>query len=142
MRAFRRKGIGTGAAGLLLAAGLLALTACSSGETVVSTSAGASARPAPPPAPPPPADLTSFQGSVVSVDPGAGEVVVDVHVVWAPVVRPATGHRRVRVDSATAWDPPGGKLTLLPQGLEVQVKAVPVADDLWRALQIQLVDVQ
>lgn len=134
------KGIGTGAAGLLLAAGLLALTACSPASTVVTTSAGASARPAPPP--PPRDDASSFQGAVVSVDPAAGEVVVDVHVVWTPVVKPGTGSRRVLVDSGTAWDPPGGKLTLLPAGLEVQVKAVPVDDDGWRALQIQLVDVE
>lgn len=140
MRAFKGKGIGTGAAGLLLAAGLLALTACSPARTVVTTSAGASARPAPPP--PPPSDVTSFQGSVVSVDPAAGEVVVDVQVVWTPTVKAGTGNRRVQVDSATAWDPPGGDLKLLALGLDVQVKAVPVAPDLWRALQIQLVDVE
>lgn len=142
MRGFTGKGIGTGAAGVLLAAGLLALSACSPASTVVSTSAaGASARPAPP-APPPPEEVSFFQGSVASVDPTAGEVVVDLHMVWAPVVHAGTGIRRVLVDSRTTWDPPGGDLTLLPVGLEVQVKAVPVADDGWRALQIQLVDIE
>src|SRR5688572_27744164 len=55
------------------------------------------------PAPPPP--TTSFQGSVASVDADARILVVNVTIVWTPVIKGGAHERKVLVDHQTQWEP-------------------------------------
>ena len=94
-----------------------------------------------PPAPPPVAEpATVFQGSIASVDAGAGVLVVDVTIVWTPVITAGGHERRVVVGAGTRWD---GGLTVadLRAGDEVQVDAGDPVDGTWPALRVQLFDI-
>jgi len=84
---------------------------------------------------------TSFQGAVVSLDGEAGEMVVAVRIIWAPVLRTGAYERVVHVDGSTRWDPVLAGLSEVLIGDEVQVDALDVADGPWRALKVRLLDV-
>lgn len=125
---------------LLAAVGLLAilLVACSGpGNLEVSAAA--------PPKPPPvtTAELpgSTFQGPVASIDPATGELIVAVHIVWAPVLRAERHDRRVIVTSGTRWEPDPSGLAALHVGDEVQVEAVGGSDGTWLATKISLFDI-
>ena len=95
-----------------------------------------------PPAPPPTSEpATKFQGSVASVDAGAGALVVNVQIVWTPVLKADPHERRVVVGAATRWDR-GVSLTGLRAGDEVQVEAADPVDGSWPALRVQLFDIE
>jgi hypothetical protein len=123
---------------LLVASALLSATLLSCGRSapVEVTAIGL------PPAPPPPASepATRFQGSVVSVDAGAGVVVVNVSIVWTPVISAGGEERRVTVGPGTRWDH-GVTLAGLRAGEEVQVDAAHPVDGSWPALRVQLFDI-
>lgn len=89
----------------------------------------------------PASPLSSFQGTVASVDAAAREFVVAVQIVWAPVLKSDRHDRRVLVEDDTRWEPPPGGIALLHAGDEVQVQAEELADGRWRAHQVQLFDV-
>lgn len=94
-----------------------------------------------PPAPPPTSEpATRFQGSVASVDPGAGVLVVDVTIVWTPSITKGGGERRVVVGAGTRWDH-GLDLAGLRAGAEVQVDAADPVDGSWPALRVQVFDI-
>jgi hypothetical protein len=120
------------AAGALLAGTLLACARAAPVEVAVS-----GLPPAPPPASGP---ATRFQGSVVSVDAGAGVLVVDVSIVWTPVITAGGDERRVVVGAGTRWDQ-GLSLAGLRAGEEVQVDAADPVDGSWPALRVQLFDI-
>ena len=84
---------------------------------------------------------TSFQGAVTALDGEAGEMVVAVQIVWAPVLKAEVHERRVLVDGSTRWDPSVGGLAEVFIGDEVQVDALDIADGPWRALKVRLLDI-
>lgn len=121
----------------LLVAGLLSafLFSCGRAEPVEVAVSGL------PPAPPPVSEpATVFQGSVASVDAGAGVLVVDVTIVWTPVITAGGHERRVLVDAGTRWER-GLSLADLRAGDEVQVDAADEEDDGWPALRVRLFDI-
>lgn len=123
---------------LLVAAALLSATllACGRAAPVELTATGL------PPATPPPTSepATRFQGSVVSVDSGAGVLVVDVSIVWTPVLKAEQEQRRVVVTPGTRWDR-GLTLAGVRLGDEVQVDAADPVDGTWSALRVQVFDI-
>lgn len=121
------------AAGVLLSGTLLACGRAAPVEVAVS-----GLPPAPPPASEP---ATRFQGSVVAVDAGAGALVVDVSILWTPVITAGGDERRVTVGAGTRWDH-GLSLAGLRPGDEVQVDAGEPVDGSWPALRVQLFDVE
>jgi hypothetical protein len=125
---------------VLAAVGLCAaLLAGCSRATTVEVSASASVPPAPPPTAAGPAE--TFQGAVASIDTTNKELVVDVQIVWAPVLKAERGERRVALAPQTRWEPAGTTLALLRLGDEVQVEAVIGPDGIWEARQLQLFDI-
>lgn len=121
----------------LLVAGLLSafLFSCGRAEPVEVAISGL------PPAPPPVSEpATTFQGSVASVDAGAGVLVVDVTIVWTPVITAGGHERRVLVDAGTRWER-GLTLAALRAGDEVQVDAADPVDGSWPALRVRLFDI-
>ncbi len=130
---------GVGQAGYrrLLVAGLLSATlvACGRSAPVEIGMSGL------PPAAPP-VETTSFQGQVASVDAGAGIVVMDVRIVWTPVLTADRHERKVLVDASTVWDPAASSgLVGLKVGEEIQVEAVEAVEGVWPAVKIQVFDV-
>ena len=123
---------------LLVATALLSATllACSRAEEI---QVGASGLPPAVPAASEPA--TRFQGSVASIDVAAGRVVVDVQIVWTPVLKAERHERRVRIDAGTRWEPASVGLAGLRVGEEVQVEAAEAVDGIWPALRVQLFDI-
>lgn len=125
---------------LLAAAGLLAalLVGCSRATTIE-----VRASMAPPPAPPSTTagPSESFQGAVAAIDFEAGELVVDVQIVWAPVIKAERQERRVTVGPQTRWEPAPTSLALLRVGDEVQVEGVGAPDGTWEARTVQLFDI-
>lgn len=122
----------------LLVAGLLSafLFSCGRAEPVEVTASGL------PPAPPPASEpATTFQGSVASVDAGAGVLVVDVKIVWTPVLKAEQEQRRVVVTSGTRWDQ-GLTLAGVRAGDEVQVDAADPVGESWPALRVQVFDIE
>jgi hypothetical protein len=94
-----------------------------------------------PPAPPPASEpATKFQGSVASVDAGAGVLFVDVKIVWTPVLKAEQEQRRVVVTPGTRWDR-GLTLAAVRLGDEVQVDAADPVGDGWPALRVQVFDI-
>lgn len=133
-----------GASARLLVAGALLsgfLFACGAGPPVEVAVSGLPPAPAAPPEPPTSEPATSFQGSVASVDAGAGALVVDVQIVWTPQVKAGAHQRRVVVDRATHWDR-GLALAGLHPGDEVQVDAAEAVDGNWPALRVRLFDIE
>ena len=122
---------------LLLAGALAAfLVACGQSQPVEVAVSGL------PPAPPSTVEpATKFQGSVASVDAGAGALVVNVQIVWTPVLKAEPHERRVVVDAGTRWDR-GLSLSGLRPGDEVQVEAADPVDGSWPALRVQLFDIE
>ena len=125
---------------LLAAVGVLAalLVGCSP-ATTVEVSASASLPPAPPPTAAGPTE--SFQGAVAAIDLVAEELLVDVQILWAPVIKADRHERRVTVGPETRWEPSATSLVLLREGDEVQVEAVSAPDGTWEARQVQLFDI-
>ena len=122
---------------LLVATALLSATLLSCGRAEPVAVAVSGLPPAPPPASEP---ATVFQGSVASVDAGAGVLVVDVKSVWTPVLKAEQEQRRVIVGAGTRWD---GGLTVagVRAGDEVQVDAADPVDGTWPALRVRLFDI-
>lgn len=124
---------------LLAAVGLLAalLVSCSRVDTVEVSAA------APPKPPVTAADRpgSTFQGSVASIDLDAGELVVAVQIVWAPVLEADRHDRRVVVSPSTQWEPGPSGLASLHLGDEVQVEAVGGPDGAWLASKVSLFDI-
>ena len=121
----------------LIVAGLLSalLFSCGTAEPVEVAVSGL------PPAPPPASEpATTFQGSVASLDAGAGVLLVDVTIVWTPVITAGGHQRRVLVDAGTRWER-GLTLAGLRAGDEVQVDAADEVDDGWPALRVRLFDI-
>jgi hypothetical protein len=85
--------------------------------------------------------LSTFQGEVASVDEVAGEVVVDVQIVWVPLMKTEPHQRTVIVDSRTGWEPAPAGIGGLRVGDNVQVEAEDTGDSTWRAVKVQLFDV-
>ena len=95
-----------------------------------------------PPKAPPASDLTTkFQGSVTSVDAGAGALVMAVRIVWTPVLKAEPHERRVVVDPGTGWEPASVGLADVRVGEEIQVEAVETPAGSWQALRVQLFDI-
>lgn len=130
---------GVGQAGYrrLLVAGLLSATLVACGRAAP-VEIGVSGLP---PAAPP-VETTSFQGQVASVDAARGVVVVDVQIIWSPVLTADRHERKVLVDASTRWEPasPSG-LAGLRVGEEIQVEAVEAVEGVWPALRVQVFDV-
>lgn len=122
---------------LLVAGALLAATLLACGRPAPVEVAVSGLPPAPPPASEP---ATTFQGSVVSVDAGAGVLVVDVTIVWTPVLKAEREERRVLVGAGTRWER-GLTLAGLRAGDEVQVDAADAVDGSWPALRVRLFDI-
>jgi hypothetical protein len=122
---------------LLVASALLSATLLSCGRAAPVEVTATGLPPAPPPASEP---ATRFQGSVVSVDAGAGVVVVNVSIVWTPVIAAGGDERRVLVGAGTRLDH-GVTLAGLRAGEEVQVEAADPVDGSWPALRVQLFDI-
>ena len=124
---------------LVVAGGVLAFLLLSCGQSspveVVVSGGLPPAVPAPVPEP-----ATRFQGSVASVEAGAGALVVNVQIVWTPVLKAEAHQRRVVVDAGTRWDL-GMSLTAVRAGDEVQVDAADPVDGTWPALRVQLFDI-
>ena len=95
-----------------------------------------------PPVPAPPTPTTSFQGAVASVDARTGTMVVDVSIVWTPVIQRGAGERRVLVDAQTRWDPGPAALSDVVVGDEVQVEAVHAVEGVWPAVKVQRLDIE
>ena len=123
---------------LLVASALLSAALLSCGRTAPVEVTAAGLPPAPPPVSEP---ATRFQGSVVSVDAGAGVLVVDVSIVWTPVISAGGEERRVVVGAGTRWDQ-GVTLAALHAGEEVQIDAGDPVDGSWPALRVQLFDIE
>ncbi|HEX2048928.1 MAG TPA: DUF5666 domain-containing protein [Acidimicrobiales bacterium] len=83
----------------------------------------------------------TFQGALAAVDVSAEELVVDVQIVWAPVLKADRHQRTVTVGPHTSWEPGGTALAVLRVGDEVQVEAVSGPDGTWDARQVQLFDI-
>ena len=88
----------------------------------------------------PPAATSSFQGAVTAFDRAIGHLTVAVQIVWTPVIKADRHEREVVIDPGTRWDPSTGLLDVLV-GDEVQVEAVDAADGTWRAVTVQLLDI-
>ena len=116
-----------------------ALVAGCSRANTVEVSASASLPPAPPPTAAGPAE--TFEGAVAAIDTASEELVVDVQIVWAPVLKAERGARRVALGPQTRWEPAGTALAVLRVGDEVQVDAVIGPDGIWEARQLQLFDI-
>jgi hypothetical protein len=112
------------------------LLACGASQPVEVAVSGLPPAPAAPPTQP----ATTFQGSVASVDAGAGALVVNVSIVWTPALKAGGGERRVVVDGATRWDR-GLTVADLRPGDEVQIDAGEPVDGSWPALRVQLFDI-
>lgn len=123
---------------LIIAGGLLSAFLLSCGQSRPVEVAVSGLPPAPPPASEP---ATRFQGSVASVDAGAGVMVLDVKIVWTPVLKAEHEQRRVVVSSGTQWD---GGLTVagVRAGDEIQVDAADPVDGSWPALRVQVFDIE
>lgn len=89
----------------------------------------------------PPLPLPAFQGAVSAIEPQAGELVVAVQIVWAPVLKVDRHDRRVVVTPETRWEPGPGGIEVVHVGDEVQVRAEELGDGRWRAHQVQLLDI-
>lgn len=98
------------------------------------------APPAPPASSPPVAPKSSFQGPVTAFDRAAGQLTVAVHIVWTPVLKADRHDREVVVGPSTVWDPSTASADVLI-GDEVQVEAEDAADGRWRAVRVQLLDI-
>jgi len=90
---------------------------------------------------PEPAAASSFQGAVAAVDPGVGALVVDVQIVWTPVLEARRHERRVTAGPQTRWDPGVEGLGRLVVGDEVQVDASEGVDGIWQAVRVRLLDI-
>jgi hypothetical protein len=125
---------------VLAAVGLCAalLVGCSRASTV-EVSASASVPPGPPPTAAGPTE--TFQGSVAAIDVPGEALVMDVQIVWAPVLRAERGERRLALGPQTTWEPAGTALAVLRVGDEIQVEAAIGPDGTWEARQVQLFDV-
>lgn len=123
---------------LAVAAGLLSALLLSCGQSPPVEVAVGGLPPAPPPMSEP---ATTFQGSVASVDAGAGVLVVDVTIVWTPVLKAEQEQRRVVVTPGTRWDR-GLTLAGVRLGDDVQVDAAEPVDDGWPALRVQVFDIE
>ena len=119
----------------LLLAGLLSalLASCGQNEPVQMAVSGL-----PPAVPAGPAPATSFQGEVASFDAGTGVMVVDVGIVWTPVMNADRHQRKVLVDAHTRWDPSPAELRA---GDAVQVEALDEVEGIWPAVKLQLLDI-
>ena len=125
---------------MLVAVGLSAVLLAGCGRaSTVEVSASGSLPPAPPSTAGGPTE--SFQGAVASIDPVTNELVVNVQIVWAPVIKADRHERRVAVGPQTRWQPAATGLDLLRVGDEVQVEAVSRPDGTWEARQVQLFDI-
>ncbi len=125
----------------LVVAGLLAaLLAACSGASQLELSAGGGNPPAKA-SEPEGAAASSFQGAVAAVDPGVGTLVVDVQIVWTPVLEARRHERRVTAGPQTRWDPGVQGLGRLVVGDEVQVDASEGVDGIWRAVRVRLLDI-
>ncbi|HET7719448.1 MAG TPA: hypothetical protein VFK43_05730 [Acidimicrobiales bacterium] len=122
---------------LLVAGALLSATLLACGRPAPVEVAVSGLPPAPPPASEP---ATVFQGSVASVDAGAGLLVVDVTIVWTPVITAGGHQRRVLIGAGTRWER-GLTLAGLRGGDEVQVDAADAVDGSWPALRVRLFDI-
>jgi len=89
----------------------------------------------------PEAAASSFQGAVAAVDPGVGALVVDVQIVWTPVLEARRHERRVTAGPQTRWDPGVEGLGRLVVGDEVQVDASEGVDGIWQAVRVRLLDI-
>jgi hypothetical protein len=123
-------------AGTVLLSGLLIGCGRGSQELAVAGLPPAPAVPAPP------TPTTSFQGAVTSVDARAGTMVVDVSIVWTPVIQRGGHERRVLIDARTQWEPGPAALNDLVVGEEVQVEAVDAVEGVWPAVKVQLLDIE
>jgi hypothetical protein len=123
---------------LLVATALLSATMLACGRSAPVEVAVSGLPPAAPPAAAEPA--TVFQGSVASVDAGAGVLVVDVTIVWTPVITAGGDQRRVLVERGTRWER-GLTLAGLRAGDEVQVDAGEPVEGSWPALRVRLFDI-
>ena len=85
--------------------------------------------------------VSTFQGEVAAVDPPAGQIVVDVQIVWVPLTKTEPHQRVVVIDSHTGWEPAPAGITGLRVGDDVQVDAEDTGDGTWRALKLQLFDI-
>ncbi len=132
----------SGGTRLLVVAGVVGalVTACGGRMQTVQVDGPAAATAAPIPAAPS-GPVETFQGDVVEVDAVAGQMVVDVQMVWAPEFRPRPGQRVVIVDSSTRWAPVQSRISELYVGDNVQVKGEGAPDGTWHALEIQLFDI-
>ena len=95
-----------------------------------------------PAVPAPPTPTTSVQGAVASVDARTGTMVVDVSIVWTPVIQRGGDQRRVLIDARTRWEPAPAALDDLVVGDEVQVEAVDAVEGVWPAVKLQLLDIE
>ncbi|HEX2119615.1 MAG TPA: DUF5666 domain-containing protein [Acidimicrobiales bacterium] len=127
---------------LLVVAGMVGalMTACGGRMQTVQVEGPAAATAAPIPAPPS-GPVETFQGDVVEVDAVAGQMVVDVQMVWAPEFKSDPHQRVVIVDSSTRWHPAESGITGLRVGENVQVKGESGPDGTWHAVEIQLFDI-
>ena len=143
MRNREGQGRGKGPSWLLAVLGVpgLLMLGCGRSTTV---DAGAPPRPetsAPAGPERPRGPLSTFQGEVADVDPPAGELVLDVHIVWVPLAKTEPHQRVVVVDSKTRWDPAPGGIGQLRRGEVIQVEAEDATDGTWRAMKVQLLDI-
>ena len=122
---------------LVVAAGVLSALLLSCGQSPPVEVAVSGLPPAPPPVSEP---ATTFQGSVASVDAGAGVLLVDVTIVWTPVLKAEQEQRRVILGARTRWER-GLTLAGLRAGDEVQVDAADPVDGTWPALRVQVFDI-
>jgi hypothetical protein len=77
---------------------------------------------------------------VAAFDRDAGHLLVAVQMVWTPVMKADRHDRQVVVDPQTRWDPGSGGRELAI-GDEVQVEAEDPVDGRWRAVRVQLLDI-
>lgn len=127
---------------LLVVAGMVGalMTACGGRMETVEVGGPAAAASAPIPAAPS-GPVETFQGEVAEVDAVAGQIVVDVQMVWAPTFKSEPHQRVVIFDSTTRWDPAPSGITGLRVGENVQIKGEGGPDGTWRAFEIQLFDI-
>ncbi len=127
-----------GATGPLLAVALLSVVLLGCGRVEQVEAGGLPPRVPAPTAPS--VETSSFQGAVAAFDRSAGHMVVAVQIVWTPVLKAGAHERHVLVDPHTRWEPSSGLADVMI-GDEVQVEAVDAADGAWRAVRIQLLDI-